>query len=416
MAARAVALARFDTDAAAGNCGSLISGAGTTERCARPGKATVLAIGRAVPGVVVKQEGMAERYLRDVHRDDDPILLAKLQRLCTNTTVKTRYTVLTEKMLKENPGFLIEGASTVKQRLEISADAVTKLGVEAAKKAMEEWGRPAGDITHLVYVSSSEVRLPGGDLHIAINLGLRNDVNRVMLYMLGCCGGAAGIRVAKDLAENNPGSRVLLTTSETCLIGYRAPHPDRPYDLVGAALFGDGAAAMIIGADPIPVVETPFFEFHWAGQSFIPQTERTIEGTLTEEGIIFTLGRELPKLIEHNIDEFARGLLKKIGLDLKYEDLFWAVHPGGPAILNAVEKQLNLPRDKLLCSRQVLSDYGNINSNTIIYVLDYMRKASLQKRKDLQCGLSTDEDPEWGFMLAFGPGVTIEGMVARNLV
>lgn len=95
---------------------------------------------------------------------------------------------------------------------------------------------------------------------------------QVMLYMLGCNGGASGIRVAKDLAENNPGSRVILITSDTTIIGFRAPNPDRPYDLVGAALFGDGAAAMIIGADPLPNLEKSYFELHWAGQSFIPGT------------------------------------------------------------------------------------------------------------------------------------------------
>jgi len=137
------------------------------------------------------------------------------------TTVKTRYVVINEQNLRENPNFLIEGAPSVGERLRISGDAVTKLGMEAATEAIREWGRLVSDITHLVYVSSSEVRLPGGDLHLAKLLGLRQDVNRVMLYMLGCYGGASGIRVAKDLAENNPGSRVLLVTSETTLIGYR---------------------------------------------------------------------------------------------------------------------------------------------------------------------------------------------------
>lgn len=205
---------------------------------------------------------------------------------------------------------------------------MTQLGLEAATAAIKEWGRAASEITHLVYVSSSEIRLPGGDLYIAQALGLRSDVNRVMLYMLGCYGGASGIRVAKDLAENNPGARVLLVTSECTLIGYKCLSPDRPYDLVGAALFGDGAAAMVMGANPIPVLERPFFELHWAGQCFIPGTTKTIDGRLSEEGISFKLGRELPKLIEANIQAFCDPILKKVGEKLSYDDIFWAVHPG----------------------------------------------------------------------------------------
>jgi predicted naringenin-chalcone synthase len=80
--------------------------------------------------------------------------------------------------------------------------------------------------------------------------------------------------------------------------------------------------------------------------------------------------------------------------------------------LNAVEKELQLAPHKLQCSRQVLQDYGNISSSTCIYVLDYMRQHSL-KLKEANGGDNTE--PEWGLVLAFGPGVTIEGALARNL-
>jgi predicted naringenin-chalcone synthase len=97
---------------------------------------------------------------------------------------------------------------------------------------------------------------------------------------------------------------------------------------VGAALFGDGAAAMILGTDPLPVTETPCFELDWAGQCYLPGTETTIEGNLTEEGIIFKLGRELPKIIEANVQPFCDPIIKRVAGNLQYNDLFWAVHPG----------------------------------------------------------------------------------------
>lgn len=95
---------------------------------------------------------------------------------------------------------------------------------------------------------------------------------------MGCSGGVSGLRVAKDIAENNPGSRVLLATSETTIIGFKPPSADRPYDLVGVALFGDGAGAMIIGSDPKPGIERPLFELHTAVQQFLPHTEKKIDG------------------------------------------------------------------------------------------------------------------------------------------
>lgn len=107
-----------------------------------------------------------------------------------------------------------------------------------------------------------------------------------------------------------------------------------------------------------------------------------------------------------------------------YNDVFWAVHPGGPAILNAVEKRLELNPEKLKSSRDVLRDFGNVNSNTVLYVLDYMRDANLKKKKLLAASLpsminteiSSIDDPEWGLIMAFGPGLTMEGILARNLV
>lgn len=136
-----------------------------------------------------------------------------------NTTVKRRFTVMSKEILDKYPELATEGTPTLKQRLEIANPAVVDMAAAAASACLAEWGRPASEITHLVFVSSSELRLPGGDLHLAARLGLRSDVSRVVLYYLGCYGGVTGLRVAKDLAENNPGGRVLLVTSETTIIG-----------------------------------------------------------------------------------------------------------------------------------------------------------------------------------------------------
>ena len=265
---------------------------------------------------------------------------------------------MSEEILKKYPELAVEGHPTVTQRLDICNKAVTQMAIEASQDCIRNWGRPVSDITHLVYVSSSEARLPGGDLYLAKGLGLRPETHRVMLYFAGCSGGVAGLRVAKDIAENNPGCRVLLATSETTIIGFKPPSADRPYDLVGVALFGDGAGAMLVGSDPNPSLETPFFELHTAIQHFLPDTEKIIDGRLTEEGISFKLDRALPQIIEDNIEEFCIRLMGQVGLSKEdYNKIFWAVHPGGPAILNRVEKRLDLCPEKLGASRRALEDY-----------------------------------------------------------
>ncbi|XP_010690460.2 type III polyketide synthase B [Beta vulgaris subsp. vulgaris] len=317
---------------------------------------------------------------------------------------------MSEEILNKYPELAIEGQPTVTQRLDICNEAVTQMAIEASKACISNWGRPISDITHLVYVSSSEARLPGGDIYLAKGLGLKPETNRVMLYFAGCSGGVAGLRVAKDIAENNPGSRVLLATSETTIIGFKPPSANRPYDLVGVALFGDGAGAMLIGSDPDLSIERPLFELHTAIQHFLPDTEKIIDGRLTEEGISFKLDRALPQIIEDNIESFCGKLMENIGLSNKdYNKIFWAVHPGGPAILNRLEKRLDLSPDKLIASRRALADYGNASSNTIVYVMEYMMEEGAKMNKEHK------NDDQWGLILAFGPGVTFEGILAKNL-
>ncbi|KAH7576253.1 hypothetical protein JRO89_XS01G0023100 [Xanthoceras sorbifolium] len=403
-----------------------------SRRLPTPGKATVLAIGKAFPRQLIPQECLVEGYIRDTKCEDVSIkeklerLYAVLRKLLSvtlvisnrtddvfffllflllgkTTTVKTRYTVMSKEILDKYPELATEGSPTIQQRLEIANPAVVEMALEASLACIKEWGRPVEDITHIVYVSSSEIRLPGGDLYLATELGLKNDVGRVMLYFLGCYGGVTGLRVAKDIAENNPGSRILLTTSETTILGFRPPNKARPYDLVGAALFGDGAAAAMIGANPLMDKESPFMELNYAVQQFLPGTQNVIDGRLSEEGINFKLGRDLPQKIEDNIEVFCKKLMAKAGLE-DFNDLFWAVHPGGPAILNRLESNLKLGNEKLECSRRALMDYGNVSSNTIFYVMDYMREEL--KKKEME---------EWGLALAFGPGITFEGILLRSL-
>ncbi|KAL7610893.1 type III polyketide synthase A [Lactuca sativa] len=375
-----------------------------TRRLPTPGKATVLAIGKAFPSQLIPQDCLVEGYFRDTNCIDHA-MKEKLERLCKTTTVRTRYTVMSKEILDEYPELATEGTATISQRLSIANKAVTEMAKDASLACIKQWGRPAEDITHVVYVSSSEIRLPGGDLYLANELGLRNDVNRVMLYFLGCYGGVTGLRVAKDIAENNPGSRVLLTTSETTILGFRPPSKSRPYDLVGAALFGDGAAAAIIGADPIAKTESPFLELSYAVQQFLPGTHSVIDGRLSEEGINFKLGRDLPQKIDDNIEGFCNKLMEKANNVKDFNDMFWAVHPGGPAILNRLETTLKLRGEKLDCSRRALMDFGNVSSNTIIYVLEYMREELMNK----------EIGEEWGLALAFGPGITFEGILLRSL-
>ncbi|KAH0733902.1 hypothetical protein KY285_009609 [Solanum tuberosum] len=164
------------------------------------GPATVLAIGMANPLNYFDQSTYPDYYFRVTNSDDKIELKQKFKRMCDRSMIKKRYSYLTEKILKKNPNFCQYKAPSLDARQEIAIVEVPKLGKEAAERAINEWG---------------------------------------------CSGGATTLRLAKDLAENNKGARVLVVCSELInFLDFHSPSETETEVLVGQALFSDGASAV----------------------------------------------------------------------------------------------------------------------------------------------------------------------------
>ena len=285
-------------------------------------------------------------------------------------------------------------------------------------KAIAEWGRPATDITHLVFSTYSGYRAPSADLRLASLLGLRTSVCRTILSLHGCYGGARALHLAKELAENNRGARVLVACSEITLVCFTGPDGS---NLVGHALFGDGAGAVIVGAGPLAAGERPVFEMVSATQTTIPETEYALGMQVSEGGLDFHLAIQVPMLLGQNVEQCLRDAFRSAAalvgddddgdVEVTWNDLFWAVHPGGRPILDKIEDVLQLEPGKLEASRQVLREYGNMSGATIVFVLDELRRRRRRRREEE--GDHDHQLPELGVMMAFGPGITIETMVLR---
>ncbi|KAF5193238.1 Chalcone synthase, partial [Thalictrum thalictroides] len=273
------------------------------------------------------------------------------------TTVKKRYIHLTEEILKENPNMCAYKAPSLDARQDMAVVDVPKLAKEAAVKAIEEWGQTKSKITHLIFCNSTcGGDIPGADVRLIKLLGLKLSVKRYMMYQQGCFGGGMVLRLAKDLAENNRGARVLVICCETIHLSFRGPSDDHLASLVNQALFGDGAAALIVGADPIIGIEKPLFEVISAVQTLVPDSDGAIQGHLKEEGLTFNLVKNVPELISKNIEKCLKEAFEPLGIS-DWNSLFWIAHPGGPAILDKVQDILCLEPQKLRATRQVLSDY-----------------------------------------------------------
>ncbi|XP_009376347.2 chalcone synthase [Pyrus x bretschneideri] len=373
------------------------------------GPATVMAIGTSTPSNCVDQATYPDYYFRITNSEHKVELKEKFQRMCDKSMIKKRYMYLTEEILKENPSVCEYMAPSIDARQDMVVVEVPKLGKEAATKAIKEWGQPKSKITHLVFCTTSGVDMPGADYQLTKLLGLRPSVKRLMMYQQGCFAGGTVLRLAKDLAENNKGARVLVVCSEITAVTFRGPSDTHLDSLVGQALFGDGAAAVIIGADPVPEVEKPLFELVSAAQTILPDSDGAIDGHLREVGLTFHLLKDVPGLISKNIEKSLNEAFKPIGIS-DWNSLFWIAHPGGPAILDQVEAKLALKPEKLEATRQVLSDYGNMSSACVLFILDEVRRKSAEK------GLkTTGEGLEWGVLFGFGPGLTVETVVLHSV-
>ena len=373
------------------------------------GPAAVLGIGTANPPTCLAQDEYPDYYFRVTKSEHLTDLKGKLTRICNKSGIKKRFIHLDEQLLAANPDFTDRTLPSLDARVEIASAAVPELAASAAAKAIAEWGRPATDITHLIFSTYSGARAPSADRRLASLLGLSPTVSRTILNLHGCYGGGRSLQLAKELAENNRGARVLVACSEITLIAFYGPEGGCPDNILGQALFGDGAGAVIVGADPVSPVERPLFEMAFASQTTIPETEDAISMQINKGGMEYHISNQVPRLLGCNVERCLVDAFGALGINnADWNDLFWAIHPGGRAILDHIEGVLGLDDGKLAASRHVLSEFGNMSGTTVIFVLDELRR-----RRGLAVKQEEGKAPEWGVMMAFGPGITIETMVLR---
>ncbi|MCD9642477.1 hypothetical protein HAX54_029315 [Datura stramonium] len=373
------------------------------------GPAKILAMGIATPFHWVDQTSYPDYYFKVTNNEHLVDLKEKFRRICSRTMIRKRHMFLTEEILKKNPNLCSYNGPSLDVRQDILVSEIPKLGKEAALMAIDEWAQPKSKITHLVFCTRSGVDMPGADYQLIKLLGLSPSVQRLMMYQQGCFAGGTMLRLAKDLAENNKGARVLVVCAESSAIGFRGPSEAHPDNLIAQALFGDGAAAVIIGSDPKPGLERPLFEIVTAAQTFVPNGDCHLALHLREMGLTFHCTKDVPPTIAKNVESCLIKAFEPLGIS-DWNSLFWILHPGGNAIVDQVESTLGLEPEKLRATRNILREYGNLSSACVLFILDEIRKKSARE------GLKTTGDGlDLGVLLSFGPGLTIETVVLRSV-
>ncbi|KAK1311416.1 Chalcone synthase [Acorus calamus] len=372
------------------------------------GPATVLGIGTAVPPNVILQSEYTDWYFRVTKSEDKTALKAKFKKMCDNSMVRKRHFYLTEEMLEKNPSLIEFGAPSLNARQALVMDEVPRLGMEAAANAIKEWGQPKSRITHLVFAAAAGIDMPGADYKLLRLMGLNDDVKRVMVYQQGCFAGAQTLRIAKDIAENNRGARVLAVCVEITAMLFAAPDETHLDTFQSQSLLGDGASSVIVGADP-DSSERALFQVITASTTIIPESHGAIDGHVREQGVVFDLRREVPLFVSKNVERVLAKAFKPLGIS-DWNSIFWVTHPGGPYILSSIEKEVGLNEGKLRTSWHVLEEFGNMSSVCVYFILDEMRKRSVAEGKT-----TTGDGLEWGVLFGFGPGMTVECLTLHSV-
>lgn len=312
----------------------------------------------------------------------DPHQLALLERMAGRAGIAARYSVLDGQHGRPDAGQFYDTATfpSTARRMALFAQSAPDLALSAIA------GLPRTDgITHLVVASCTGFLAPGLDQVIARRLGLAADVERLSIGFMGCYAGVTALRSAAHIVRSQPQARVLVVAVELCTL-----HLQQTGDieaLLAMRQFADGAAAAIVSADGEGLA---------LGRGLsrvLEDSAGLITWTIGDTGFAMHLSGAVPARLAAALEgpELASAIC---GDSPPSGIAAWAVHPGGRSILDAVERGLGLPPERLAASRGVLADCGNMSSATVLFVLERL----MQDR------------PRTGVALAFGPGLALEGL------
>ena len=299
------------------------------------------------------------------------------------------------------------GPSTA-DRMKVFSQHAGPMLQRACVTAMDNSGQTISNITHLVTVSCTGFFAPGVDIALIESLGLDSNIQRTHVGFMGCHGALNGIRIAKAIVDATPSAVVLLGAVELCSLHQQ--YTDDAQQLVANALFADGAAALVVGVPnrrpfsrEVNLIASTPTTSHWSVVStlskWIPKTTDLMSWTIGDHGFRMTLDPQVPNVIEANLENEMRSWLEGQSLSISDVDA-WAIHPGGPRIIQASGKALGLSPQSLEVSQSVLADHGNMSSPTVLFILE---RLSQQRPNANYCVL-----------LAFGPGLCIEAVLLSS--
>lgn len=340
----------------------------------------ILATATAVPSHKVRQQDAKEAASKIYAGHAD---LAALLRLFDRTGVETRYLVHPVEWYLEERSFDERNAEYVEKGLELLEQVV--------KDVLQKAKLPATQIEHLYFVTTTGLSTPSLDALLAQKLGFRPDVRRTPIFGLGCAGGVGAVARAAEICKAHPKHRALVLSLELCSLVF-STQALTPVDLVGASLFGDGAAAVLIGGDEVP---SNGGKILFTRSQLFPGTEGVMGWDFTSDGMRLVLSQEVPEIVRTHVKPAVEKFVLEFAMTLG-KIKHYILHPGGPRVLEAYEEAFGIEEGTLQSVRDSMRRHGNLSSAATLFLLHEMISAPKVHPGDK------------GVMVALGPGFAAE--------
>ena len=274
------------------------------------------------------------------------------------------------------------------------------LAEQAARASLEQAGVAADRIDHVYFVSTTGLATPSIDALLAERLGMRPDVRRSPLFGLGCAAGAGALSRAADVLAGRPRDHALVVSVEICSLVF-SKAARTPTDLIGVALFGDGAAAAVLAGDEASgETEPDGIRIVATETRLFADAKRLMGWDFTSDGMRLVLARDIPDVVRDRIAPVVSAFTARHDSSVADFD-HHILHPGGPKVMATYRSSFGLPDEALHIARSCMREHGNLSSAAVLVMLSNLMASGRPKSGDR------------GLMLALGPGFGAEMLVLQ---
>jgi len=355
----------------------------------------IISVGTAVPEHAISQDEtmeFAKQLFSDSVKDIDRLL-----KVFHNGEIEKRHFVKNIEWYRHNHSFSDKNDEFIDLAVDLSINAIKN----CLKSPTLQRSISYEEIEAIIMINTTGMATPSLEARIMNRLPFSQNTKRIPIWGLGCAGGAAGLSRAYEYCRGFPGSKVLVVAVELCSLTFQKDDISKS-NIIGTSLFADGAAAVLIGGDEInfsEIIEQNIPSIIDTQSTLMNDSLDVMGWNIKDNGLYVVFSKDIPSIVKEWLKPEVEKLLVHNQITIPQIKHFIA-HPGGKKVLNAYEEALGLPKERTVNSLDVLREYGNMSSVTVLFVLERF----LQQESNRG---------DYGVIAALGPGFSSELLLVR---